>query len=74
VEGWRLADTFLSCRVDDLKSVHRFFGVDINDPHYTSAFRPGYGYGIICEMPFQCVIGRYERETVAEPSSTAGEM
>jgi hypothetical protein len=74
VEGWRLVDTFLSYRTEDLKWLYGVFGVVLSAPQYASAFRPGYGYGVILYMPLKCIVGVFERETVAEPSSTANEM
>jgi hypothetical protein len=29
--------------------------------NYSAAFKPGYGYGIVLEMLFQCVVGVFER-------------
>lgn len=61
VKGWRLVDTFLIHNAEDLKSLHRVFGVVLSAPQQISAFKPGYGYGIILDMPFQCVVGVFQR-------------
>jgi hypothetical protein len=50
VEGWRKVNSFL---------VHQ--GGPLVAMNYSAAFEPGYAYGIVLEMPFQYVVGVYER-------------
>jgi hypothetical protein len=63
VEGWRCTGSFLVHKVEALTHPINYFGVAADGLQYADAFKPGYGHGVIFELPFQRLVGVFERET-----------